>query len=738
VPAGLGSYHVVAESELSLLLHRPDGTEGATQIEQIESAARWYRTGAFSQHIIGYRSQLTGPNISALGLIKQAWIVPVLYGNRLGLFLGRDSARTARRAIARDTAVRVVHPFAVDRDSVYRYTGGDTVLKLSVLGHTVPVAVVHVAPRRHLARRTVVFHGDVYVDLEHAAIIRMRGAFETVGGRAGFAADLQSFAYRGAAFIDLTNRQVNGRYWLPDVQRIEGEVSSPFLGDARSVFRIVTHFGTYALDDRIGGQPFVPGSAVVVGPVAPLESRIPGVALRAGGDSAVGDTPAAGDTLRVLPHKLSIAPGDSLRAFSSWQDAIGAATLATHDSDFSTVAPDQWRTVGPPSLQFGTQRFGDLLHFDRVEGLYTGVGGSLRFRDAAPGLTTWLHGGWAWRERTARGGVRTEWQQGPWRLGAQAARSLDITNDFTTVFTSGPFFESLIVQDDYDYVDRRTASAYAVHEWFSAAGERRFLVRVEAGAGDDRGDRARLTHGIFSPGLLMSDSLFRPNRNVLAGSYARGAVTLDYNPGIDAGFVGQGVGARLRYEAAAGQLGWERVESRLVARQTWGAFTALARVDAGAVTGAVIPPQELFEIGSVEGLLAYDYKEFAGNVAAIWRGEGAFALPLWQKPLRLGGFYFPSPAPALAVGFQSGWTEVNTLAAQRALTALGDRVNPATNVVLRDSLGVSFPVSRPTGGVRTSVNVLIRFFGGAAGIGVARSLDAGAKLQAVVRLGAAL
>jgi hypothetical protein len=146
----------------------------------------------------------------------------------------------------------------------------------------------------------------------------------------------------------------------------------------------------------------------------------------------------------------------------------------------------------------------------------------------------------------------------------------------------------------------------------------------------------------------------------------------------------------------------------------------------------------MFEIGSVEGLLAYDYKQFAGNQAAIWQGEGSYALPLWRAPLRLGRFYFPSPAPALALGFQSGWADLSTLAARRAIIALGSRVDPATDAVLRDSAGVPIPVSEPTDGVRTSVNLLVRFFGGAAGVGVAHSLDQGAKLQAVVRIGAAL
>jgi hypothetical protein len=730
VPAGLVSYQVIAESELSLVVRRPDGTEGATQVEETESRAQWARTGAFAQHLIGYRSQLSGPNISALAFIKQAWIVPVLYGNRLGLFLGRDTTRTARRAIARDTAVRVVHPFALDRDSVYRFAGGDTALKLSVLGRTIPVAVVHVTPRPGLFGRTVVFRGDVYVDMNDAAIVRLRGAFETVGGHRHLAATLQGVAYRTAAFVDLTNRQVAGRYWLPDVQRIEAEVSSPFLGDTRSIFRIVTHFRPYTLNDTT-----VTAALVAAGQPVP---RSPQAGARPGSDSIPGDTALVTDTLRVLPHLLSIAPSDSLLGFSEWQQPIGLATRAVRDSDFNDVAPDPWRTTGPPRVEFGAQRLGEFVHFDRVEGLFTGAGASIRFRDAAPGVTLRGNAGWAWTEGTARGGASLEWQRSPWLVGVQASRYLDITNDFTTVFTSGPFLEALFLQDNYDYVDRRSATVYALREWLAPASGSRFVVRLEAGPGSDAGVRALLTHGIFPPSVFMSDSLFRPNRNVLPGSYFQSAVTVAFNPGIDAGFVGDGIGVRLRAQAAVGQLAWDRVEARVSARQTVGPFTLLGRVDAGVVEGSVIPPQQMFEIGSVEGLLAYDYKQFAGNEAATWQGEGQFALPFWHAPVRVGGFIFPSPSPALALGLLSGWTDVTTLAARRALVALGDRVDPKTDAVIVNPFGMTIPVSLPTVGIPTSLSLLVRFFGGAAGVGITRSLAPGAHFQPVFRLGAAL
>jgi hypothetical protein len=727
VPRGLRSYRVRIESELSVLIRRPDGTEGATQIEQVESVAQWDRTGAFTQHVIGYRSRLSGINISALTLIKQAWAVPVLYGNRLGLFLGRDTGHVARRAIARDTGVRVFHPLAAYRDSVYRFSGGDTALTVRAGDHTIPVAVVHVVPRTHLRRRTVVFRGDLYLDVDRATLVRMRGAFEAVGGHASFGARIQEIAVQGVAFVDLTDREVEGRYWLPAAQRIEGQASSPLTGDTRSVFRVVSRFGDYTLNDTATGP--VPGPLAASAPTGPAVAPA---------DSTARDTTPPADTLRALPHRLTFAPSDSVSGFSGWTAPIGTATTTVRADDFKDVAPGAWRLTGPPILEPGTRRITDFLRFDRVEGLFTGFGTSLRFRDAAPGLTARARAGWAWREGTVRGGVGAEWLHEASILGIDVSRSLATTNDFRTLFSSGPFLESLIVQDDYDYVDRRSATVYAAHDWLDPGAGPGFVVRAEGGVGDDRGDRARLTHGLLPSRVLMSDSLFRPNRNVLPGTYARGAVTVDIHPGVDAGFVRQGVGARLHYELAGGDIGWQRAEVRLVADHTWGPFTVVGRADGGIVAGQVIPPQQLFEIGSTEGLLAYDYKEFAGDRAAVWRGEALYALPFWEAPLRIGGFILPSPSPAIAVGFQSGWADASTPAARRALIALGSRVDPATNIVLRDSTGVPIPVSRPTNGVRTSINIILRFLGGAAGIGIARALDRGASWQPVVRIGAAL
>jgi hypothetical protein len=215
----------------------------------------------------------------------------------------------------------------------------------------------------------------------------------------------------------------------------------------------------------------------------------------------------------------------------------------------------------------------------------------------------------------------------------------------------------------------------------------------------------------------MPDSLFRPNRGVEAGDYGRVALTIDFHPDVDLTFVRPGVGAQLHYEWAAGDIGWQRADARLVGRQFAGPFILTARADGGIVSGHTIPPQQLFQIGTLEGLTAYDYKQFGGDHAAVFQTEVGYALPWLRSPLRFHGFFLPSPNPELAVGVRSGWAEASTDAARIALTGLGPQVDPRTDVPL------SFPASSPSDGFRTSLDFLVRGFGGAVGLGAARSLD---------------
>src|SRR5678815_4939394 len=81
VPEGLAGYEARVESEMAFIARQPDGIEQTFTVEQAATTVHWDRSGQFEQRVVGYRSQSVGVTISAVGLFRQAWVVPILYGN---------------------------------------------------------------------------------------------------------------------------------------------------------------------------------------------------------------------------------------------------------------------------------------------------------------------------------------------------------------------------------------------------------------------------------------------------------------------------------------------------------------------------------------------------------------------------------------------------------------------------------------------------------------------------------
>ncbi|HEY0776705.1 MAG TPA: hypothetical protein VGD56_01945, partial [Gemmatirosa sp.] len=175
VPDSLASYRAAIESEIAISALREDGQEALFGVEQVASVLRWTRAGYYDQHVIGDRARQSGLSFSLLSVARTGWATPLLYGNRLRL--RRDEARrppadgksrtvdkiedriggrifrggsAGGRDAAADT-VPVTHPLADDRDTYYRYTGGDTVVTLrapdGAAVRTIPIVRVHVEPR---------------------------------------------------------------------------------------------------------------------------------------------------------------------------------------------------------------------------------------------------------------------------------------------------------------------------------------------------------------------------------------------------------------------------------------------------------------------------------------------------------------------------------------------------------------------------------------------------------------
>lgn len=692
LPDDLIAYRAGVETEISMILRREEGTEVVGAMEQVASALRWTRAGTYEQHVTGYRSQQLGANFSALTIFRTGWLNPVLYGNRMRIRARAESAGRSRspsvRSDGADT-LPAIHPLAADRDNYYTFSGGDTVVTMQAGDRTIPIVHVRVQPKTGITVPVVLFDGELQLDASRGTLVRLRGHFLRASGpRRGVGASIAD----AVAFVEYENGERQGQYWLPARQRIELQAMLPFLGDGRAVIRVVSRVTEMQVNDTT------------------LDAA----------------TLAAADSLRARSRRrLTYAPTDSLSQFDAWRNSMGVLSEGMHSDDFLDIAPDRWRPTGPPRFDVAATRASDVFHFNRVEGAYTGLGVKWTLRDLAPGVVVRANAGYAWSEQTMRGRLAVERTRGPWTLEARGGRSLDNTNDFRVPMDSGNTFGALLGSiDPYDYVSRSSATLALVRR----VQGRRALVRAEVGVASDRYRPATYTRSPFG------GASYRPNRGVDEGDYVRSALLIEWHPDMSAEFAKPGASARLSYERGDGvaglgtPLGWQRVEARVSGRRTIGPFVALARADAGVVTGASIPPQQLFELGKYQGLPGYDDKAFAGSRAASVRGSLQYTTPWLKNPVRLNErFWLPAIAPGVSVGVQAGFADLPTDAARASIDRLA--------VIDPNLLASWAPVAQPTDRVRASVTAGLRFFGSALFVGATRTMDNTTPWKALVGFG---
>lgn len=667
-PTGFQGYRARVETELSLILRDTIGRESVAQIEQLATNAHWLRGRSYDMRVVGYRSQGLGVPYSTLSFVR-GWTEPSLYGERLrlGALVGPppDPSKPPRDTIL------AVHPFATDRYRYYRFFGGDTIAVLRSAQRAITIVRLVVSPILPDSTRFAGFDGEIHLDAERAQIVRMRGRFVSLSPESrGRSPVARISGVVAVAYSEFVNAEVNGKYWLPASQRTEFQTSFALLGRTRAAMRIVSRFSGYEVQDSASGDLL--------------------------------------DDRRRIAHVTTWAPRDSISAFNAWNAPIGVATSSVAADDFEDLGPDAWRRTGPPLVSFMPARFSNLVGFDRVGGLYTGGEGSLRMRDAFPGLTAGARVGWAWSERTLRGGAHAALARGQYSYGVRAERALASTNDFLRPYQpeSGGFAALLGSIDDFDYVDRRSAL-------LSLSRFSRSFLTMQIGAGNDRPEIARLTRG------LARSRSFLPNRGADAGSYVLGTAELEVNPGLSGESVTPGIGGTVRGEIGTGDLDWQRTEVVLTARRYVGHITIALDGNAGVVSGASIPPQRLFELGGSGSLPGYNYKEFVGDRAALFRGFAAYTFNVWRAPRRVWrSIVLPGLAPGVAASAQGGWAELSSSGARASASRLG-------------------VVTSPTDGVRASVGAGLTLFGGNAHIGFARPVDHAAPWRFTIGFGPA-
>ncbi|HZJ00262.1 MAG TPA: hypothetical protein VFD22_06335, partial [Gemmatimonadaceae bacterium] len=558
-----------------------------------------------------------------------------------------------------------------NRDTYYMYEGGDTAVTLfSTSGRRIPLSRVRVTPRLDAPGDAILFYGDMYLDADRKQIVRMRGRIvELKDGKVTLKSGSRIPGVSGASFVELVNVEVNGEYWLPAYQRTEFQARLAFLGEFRSLVRIVSRFYDIRANDSSWTGPETP----------------PGI-----------------------QHSLTFASGSAQQRYHDWQSPLGSASTDAYFAEFDDLAPESWRTDSGSGFRLTPRTLGEVFRFNRIEGVFTGLSLSHQFGGEA-GVLARGSLGYAWAEKVPRGMFGIQRTLGRTTTGIRAERALAHTNDFQPPLSYGSTLTALFgSQDDYDYLDRRTATAF-VSRTFGA--QRQSSMRLEVGPGADHAVEQNVSKGLY----VAKNAGFRPNRGIREGNYFRSTASIEIDPQVSGLFVDRGVGVSLYYDRADGDLRWQRVELRAAARRELGPFQLYARGDAGALLSNPVP-QQMFELGGDLGLSGFDYKEFAGDRAALVRTVIGYTFPILRAPIRLpSALVLPGLAPGIAVGIHGGWAEVSSDAAKQALLELG--------TTLDEQSGLSVPLSRPTDGVRASAEFLATFFSGALAIGVTRPID---------------
>jgi hypothetical protein len=669
-PLSLTGYNATVETELALILRDSLGREIVGQLEQLAAKADWERDGRYQLHVVGFRSQSLGTPYSALTFTRM-YTVPTLYGNRLvvgmndGVGRSRADSNAIRKRRERETAkglepYRAIHPLAADRDQYYRFEGGDTVAVLSSHGRTIRVVRVEVSVMKRPTSNFAAFVGELDFDADRHQLVRMRGRLEYVSAMKDPLLARTTGAV-AVAYMEFENAEINGKYWLPNYQRSEFQAQMSIMGDVRPIYRIVSRFRDYSVE-------------------------------------GTGDTVVALSEMDSIPRtraRLTFASKDSISRYGAWQENIGAASGRVGSDDFVDLAPDVWRNTGGPRYEFWPKRLEDVVRYNRVEGMFTGASGSVRFRDAFPGLSARAYLGAAWEEQTLRGAASVTLARGHWIQGARIERQLFNTNDFLPALDNGLSIGPLLSGiDDNDYVDR-WVGAYSLTRVLKDVD--RAIFTNEIAYVRDANEVQRLRNGV------LGSEPFRWNRPAANGTYARGTSTLEWHPKVDGETLSPGFGARLMYEIAAGDLEWQRVEARLALRRYWHGIVLASRIDGGAVVSrSFLPPQVMYELGGARDLPSYDYKQFGGDRIAIGRGLAAYHFPVLRTPVRLRWLVLPGISPGIGAGVQAGWTEASNDAARNTLALLG---------------------SAPTQRIRATADVRFTLLSGAIGFGLARPID---------------
>lgn len=673
-PGRIASYTADVQSEAAVISVRAGFVDGPSSIESYASTVSWDRDGEFRQHAIGFRARSANLPMSTVRWLLLGWITPMTYGDHIAIFgrqAGGDSLVPGHRGID-PGLVYAISPLGAESHRYYRFTRVDTTRAGRFDGDTLTVYRMSVEPISLPRERRLLFRGAVDLVPGSLQIVRMRGSLESSGEQFELYRGLRFASVPKVSYCDLVNAPAADGTWLPSVQRFEWHgTSAP--GGGTSALRVVSIFRNLTVD-----------TAVTAG-------------------AEYDDRPV---------FVLSSASGDSLHRFKKWAVPLGLETSRFDVTDFSDLK--RGIRISGGQLFVPAPRPGEsILRYNRIEGIYVGVPLTYTVGDALPGVFAHANGGYAFWEDAVRWNAAVGWETPALGFEFFGGRYLDVTNKFRSQFDTYAL-GAFLSRDNWDYLDREGAG-----------------MRGRVQLGQRRGTQVTVSAAYLEDQPLVSIlktapyvGYLRPNRGIYQGKYLRTLTQVDINPDISPVYVRNGVGAQLIYDAGYGDLNYQRLEARLIGRYDFSKMFIIVRAHVGAVFGDSVPPQQLFEIGGAAGLPGFDYKEFAGDRAALTRVRLTWPLPFLRTPIVVKpGISLPVFTPSLSFGVQGAWTDISNARVQAAVNALGFAFDTKTGQPKLDPVtGLPLPASVETDGLASSADIRVGFFNDALSVGVAHPL----------------
>jgi hypothetical protein len=568
----LRAWSAEATGTLQFLVDLGDLGLGArvVKVDQLATLLQWRQPGVSDQRIVGRRDTLVLP--ADVGFYRDRYgVITNNLGDRVVLGDGND---------VRD----LPHPLSPAGRSRHSFALADSLALALPDGRRVEVYELLVRPRAPDAAAMV---GSLYVAKATGDVVRLAVTFTR-------AAILDARIERLSLVLE--NLLVEGRYWLPfrqqvEVVRVATWLDFPARGIVRARWDVCCH--DVIADTATRELPPLPRDGAVL-------LANPGTVVRQAPAGELAQHEWTSPIARVLD------PGDAL-----------ATDEETREVEARAEELVQARMMDRTTRGLAGQRLSDFARFNRVEGAALGVGARLPL---APAWSTGLQLAYGFSDQVVKARLDVRWR--PRAALALQAFGERIYRDASDVpETSGvrSSLSALLVADDN--VDPYEVEGGGV----AAEVELGVRTRLDVTASYERQSplavNATPWSGEFGPTIPALELETARLEAVLQRGLVAGPLggMWTWRLAARAGFVTPRSGAPDgAYGRLAGSAAWQR---RI------GAPTLVLAASAGAVTGGVVPSQDLLRFGGITTGPGYSFHSFAGRLAWSQRAELRVPVP---------------------------------------------------------------------------------------------------------------